>query len=155
MNFLPKNEFEYHLSALATYYFAKAKKREDTRRMKRLEKQVEEEIGVKAVPYDKITSGTSVTYNNKSALSKAQNELLELEAEIKRYEEIIRFIDAKYKYEQSFNLLNEEDKKFLYSVFYKGLSVKETAEVLGMNERYVYRKIKRVISEMIGVEEDE
>lgn len=155
MNFLPKNEFEFHLNTMATYYFAKAKKREVSREMKRLEKQVEQETGVKAIPYDKITSGTSVTYNNKSVLSNVQNKLLELEAENKKYEETISFINSKHKYEQAYNTLKEEDRKFIYSVFYKGLSVKETAQELGMNERYVYRKIKKIISEMIGVEEDD
>ena len=72
-----------------------------------------------------------------------------------RYEDIVKFFDKKYNYDLAFNMLDKNEKKFIYAVFFKGLSVAETAAELDMNERYIYRKIKKIISEMTGVNENE
>ena len=155
MNFLPKNEYEFHVYTLGSYYYAKAQLRETRCKIKKLEKKIEEETGIKAVSYDKITAGTSVLFSNKPALSRYQTELLELECDLNRYEDIVKFFDKKYNYDLAFNMLDKNEKKFIYAVFFKGLSVAETAAELDMNERYIYRKIKKIISEMTGVNENE
>ena len=155
MNLFLKTELDYQTQSLALYYYLKAKVKEIKRNIKHLRAKLEEETDIKAVPYDKITRGTSVTFVNASALSPTKLKLLEKEAELQKNEEMLELLNKQHKYEEAYKQLKRKDQEFIYALFFKGLSVKEIAEEFKMNEKYVYRKIKIIIKVMTGVEEDD
>lgn len=153
MNLVPKNEFELQFHILAIYYYARAQKKELERELAEIDKKIENEALVRSKAFDSITAGVSATFNTKSVLTHYRNERLSIEADMERYDDILRSLDKRWKISECYSLLSDDDKKYIYAVFIRGMTIKDAAEELEMNEKYLYRKIKKVISEMMGVEE--